>query len=267
MANDLKTFKFTNKADYATSTTGWVVNDGIVVDALGGNDRITGGGSLFYGIINDGTINTGAGNDRITGPGGIYTEGTINTGNGNDMITGRCTNDLGIINYGTLGIINYGTIDTGDGNDTITGTSTGNGVGILNSGTINTGDGNDRITGTSSSGYGILNNETINTGDGNDIVDALEGGFGGNGTTYLDDGNDTLKGFGTGNFYGGAGTDKLIFGEGTYVISGSTVVFDGVIMNVNQFEQIGGANGGLFTFGDGTLTVSSTGVGTLDPLG
>ena len=68
MANDLKTFKFTNKADYATSTTGWFVNDGIVVDALGGNDRITGGGSLFYGIINDGTINTGAGNDKITGP-------------------------------------------------------------------------------------------------------------------------------------------------------------------------------------------------------
>ena len=122
--------------------------------------------------------------------------------------------------------------------------------------------GNDIIKGTSSTDSGIFNNGTINTGAGKDIVDALEGGFDGNGTTYLDAGNDTLKGFGTGNFYGGAGTDKLFFGEGTYVISGSTVVFNGATMNVNQFEKIGGANGGLFTFQDGTLTVSSTGVGT-----
>ena len=210
MANNLKSFKFTNKADTALSVTGWEVLEGVVINALAGNDIIKGTSSTYYGIFNNGTINTGA------------------------------------------------------GNDTIIGTGTGNFYGILNYGTINTGDGNDRITGTGGTGTGIYNDDdgTINTGDGNDIVDALEGGFDGDGTTYLDAGNDTLKGFGTGNFYGGAGTDKLFFGEGTYLISGSTVVFNGATMNVNQFEKIGGANGGLFTFQDGTLTVSSTGVGT-----
>ena len=163
MANNLKSFKFTNKADTAISVTGWEVLKGVVINALAGNDIIKGTSTYFTGT----------------------------------------STYAGIFNYGT-----------------------------------------------------------IKTGDGNDIVDALEGGFDGDGTTYLDAGNDTLKGFGTGNFYGGAGTDKLFFGEGTYVISGSTVVFNGATMNVNQFEKIGGANGGLFTFQDGTLTVSSTGVGT-----
>ena len=181
MANNLKSFKFTNKADTAISVTGWEVLEGVVINALAGNDIIKGTSSTDSGIFNNGTINTGAGKDTIIGTSGYY---------------------------------------------------------------------------------GIFNNGTINTGAGKDIVDALEGGFDGDGTTYLDAGNDTLKGFGTGNFYGGAGTDKLFFGEGTYVISGSTVVFNGATMNVNQFEKIGGANGGLFTFQDGTLTVSSTGVGT-----
>ena len=208
MASNLKSFKFTKKADTAISVTGWEVLEGVVINALAGNDRITDTSSTYSGIFNDGTINTG------------------------------------------------------DGNDTITGTGSGYGIGISNNGIIKTGAGDDIIKGTSSYSSGISNYGTINTGAGKDIVDALEGGFAGNGTTYLDADNDKLKGFGTGNFHGGAGTDKLFFGEGTYVISGSTVVFNGATMNVNQFEKIGGANGGLFTFQDGTLTVSSTGVGT-----
>ena len=232
MANNLKSFKFTKKADTAISETGWEVLEGVVINALAGNDIIKGTSTRRRrAILNYGTINTGAGKDTIIGT----STGTYS------------------------GISNYGTINTDTGNDTIIGTSTG--IGIFNNGTIDTGDGKDTITGTGT-GYGILNYGTINTGAGKDIVDALEGGFDGDGTTYLDAGNDTLKGFGTGNFYGGAGTDKLFFGEGTYVISGSTVVFNGATMNVNQFEKIGGANGGLFTFQDGTLTVSSTGVGT-----
>jgi hypothetical protein len=259
MANNLKSFEFTNKADTAISVRGWEVLEGVVINALAGNDIIKGTSSTYYGILNFGTIKTGDGKDTITGTGtGISNYGTINTGIGNDIIKGTGSG------YG-YGIRNYGTINTGDGDDIIKGTS--DGYGINNYGTINTGDGNDRITGTGGDFYGIfscgiLNYDTINTGAGKDIVDALEGGFAGNGTTYLDAGNDTLKGFGTGNFYGGAGTDKLFFGEGTYVISGSTVVFNGATMNVNQFEKIGGANGGVFTFQDGTLTVSSTGVGT-----
>ena len=240
MAKNLKSFKFTKKADKAISEKGWEVLEGVAINALAGNDTITGTGTGINndGIKNDGTIKTGDGNDTITGTGGtgIFNNGAINTGAGNDRIIGT--------GYGLFsdGIENNGAINTGAGNDTIIGT----GYNIFNG-----------LDGT-----GIFNYGTINTGAGKDIVDALEGGFAGNGTTYLDAGNDTLKGFGTGNFYGGAGTDKLFFGEGTYVISGSTVVSDGETMKVFKFEKIGGANGGHFDFQNGTLTVNAAGVGT-----
>jgi hypothetical protein len=113
MTKNLKEFKFTKKADRAISKKGWVLGARVVVKALAGNDTIRGRGR---GFDNKGTINTGAGNDTITGIGtrtGISNEGTINTGDGNDTITGT-----GIYNY-------YGTINTGAGNDMITGTGTG----------------------------------------------------------------------------------------------------------------------------------------------
>ena len=252
----LKSFRFTNLADRATSTTGWEVFKGVVVNALAGNDTIAGTGD-YYGIYSLGTINTDTGNDTITGTGrgsyyGIYNDGTIDTGAGNDTITGT--------SIGGFGIINNGIINTGIGNDTIAGTSA-RAYGIKNNGTIDTGAGNDTITGTG--GYfGIVNNGTINTGTGNDTVYALKGGFLGDGKIYLGADNDELKGFGAGSFYGGAGIDKLFFGEGTYVISGSTVVSDGKTMKVFEFEEIGGANGGLFAFKNGTLTVDAAGAGT-----
>ena len=122
--------------------------------------------------------------------------------------------------------------------------------------------GNDKITGTSIYELGIDNDGTINTGKGSDVVDALEGRFGGNGDTYLGGGSDTIKGFGTGNFYGGNGIDKMLFSRGTYIVSDSVIVSDSMKMNVNEFENIGGANGGLFALKDGTFTVDSAGVGT-----
>jgi hypothetical protein len=33
-------------------------------------------------------------------------------------------------------------------------------------------------------------------------------------------------------------------------------------MTVNEFEKIGGSNGGIFNFTDGTLTVNANGVAT-----
>ena len=122
--------------------------------------------------------------------------------------------------------------------------------------------GDDTITGISTRELGISNDGKINTGKGDDLVNALEGGFGGIGNTYLGDNNDTLMGFGTGSFYGGSGSDKVLFGEGTYTIRGLIITSDGVTMSVNEFENIGGAYGGLFAFKDGTLTVDSKGVGT-----
>jgi hypothetical protein len=227
MASNLADFSFTNRSDTAISDDGWYVNPEVVVNARAGNDTITGTG--------------------------IYNLGTINTGTGNDTITGIRT---GILTGGTIGIVNYGgTIDTGAGNDTIT----GNGIshGIYNSGTINTGGGRDTITGN-----GISNSGTINTGSGRDTVDALQGGFQGEGRIILGAQNDTLKGFGTGTFKGGTGIDKILFGQGTYTITGPSIISDGVTMNVYEFEKIGGASGGLFNFMNGTLTVNSDGVAT-----
>ena len=66
----------------------------------------------------------------------LYNNRTMNTGAGNDEITGTNAYGWGISAY-------FGsTIDTGEGNDTIT----GNGItGIYNNGIIKTGDGEDSI--------------------------------------------------------------------------------------------------------------------------
>jgi hypothetical protein len=243
-----------------------------------GNDTITGigTGNGAFAIGNYGTINTGTGNDSIIGVTtnngiGIYTFGTINTSAGNDIITGISTGSGlssskdSIFN---IGIFNdESTIDTGTGNDIISGT--GN-FGISNTGTINTGAGNDIITGMSTgAGFigvetggesGIYNTGTINTGTGNDTVSSIVGCFSGNGSIDLGAGNDTLIGFGTGNFYGGTGIDKILLGEGTYKISGSTINSGGVSMKASQFEQIGGVNGGVFSYSNGNVIVNADGV-------
>jgi hypothetical protein len=277
VTKNLSLFPFNNRANIATSVDGWYVDAGVVVNTLAGNDIISGIGGTSNTDINNGIANkvsisnngiiiTGTGNDSIYGISdgiGVYNTGTINTGTGNDNITGISTGS-GLSSSKTsifnIGIFNDEfTIDTGTGNDIISGT--GN-FGIYNTGTINTGTGKDNITGIGNV-VGLDNVGTINTGEGNDLVNALKGGFGGNGNTFLGGNNDTLKGFGTGSFYGGTGIDKILFGQGTYTVSGTTIVSDGVTMNVNEFETIGGANGGLFTFKDGTLTVDAAGVGTL----
>ena len=285
---NLALFKFTNLADRAINSDAWFVDLGDVVDTLDGNDTIaaSGGGN---GIEIGGTLNTGAGNDTIKASTTDYTAiknyRTINTGTGDDTITGIGVR-LGNGSFGT-GINNQAKcrINTGAGNDTIKGSS------IDNSGRINTGAGNDTIKVNS-----IDNSGAINTGAGNDIVDALVGGFNGTsiglggtysvfaeqGTTNLGANNDTLKGFGGGKFNGGTGIDKILLGEGTYQINGNSIksdyakycntvyLGDGIYedecvlkgMNVNEFERIGGVNGGLFAFKDGTLTVDGAGVGT-----
>ena len=251
MAKNLKSFEFTNKADKAISKTGWDIDFFAKIDTGAGNDTITGTGSGID-INSSGKIDTGAGNDTITGTGsdtGIENFGKIDTGAGNDRIKGTGKD---------FGIFSFGNIITGAGNDTITGTGSDL-VGIYSLGKIDTGAGNDTITGTGKD-CGIDAN-MIDTGTGDDIVDALKGGFK-YGVIYLGPDNDTLKGFGEGKFYGGIGIDNMLFGEGTYEISGSNVVSGGVTMNVFEFEKIGGANGGLFIFSNGTLTVDSAGIGT-----
>ena len=134
---------------------------------------------------------------------------------------------------------------------------------------INTGNGNDTITGYGKYGIILDKNSTINTGDGKDTVDALEAsdlGFDNDGTIHLGAGNDILKGFGFGKFYGGTGKDKILLGKGKYKVSDSKIVGtvrgDWEKITAYEFEKIGGVNGGLFDFKDGTLTIDSKGVGT-----
>ncbi len=229
-----------------------------------GNDTIAGTSTVGTGINNTGSINTGAGDDIITGTSidgtGIYNADIIDTGCGNDTII----SDRSIVNAKTVvGSIDTsgngrspiltnltGIILTGDGDDTIMGIDI---AGIINEAdcTINTSAGNDTIIGISSiaNGIGIINGGTINTGAGDDIVDALFGGFRDMGTTYLENGADSLKGFGSGFFDGGNGEDRLLFGSGTYSVSnaenidGFYTISNGITdMFVKNFELIGSAS-------------------------
>ncbi|MFB2876802.1 beta strand repeat-containing protein [Floridanema aerugineum] len=267
-----------------------------------GGDTIRGTGS-FIGLNNEGTMETGNGNDRITGDGnGIRNAGNIaiiRTGNGNDTITGSVTGSgfYGIINDGEAkieagdgimkitgsgsvdGILNqfgstiqvgtgtntisgtggnsginnrFSNILTGAGVDTITGTATGTaGVGIRNEfvSTIQTGDGTDVLTGRGT--VGIYNDGVINLGNGNNTVAALTaagtvGTFTGTGSIIFGTDQDRLRGFGTGNFSGGGGTDIVELPTGSYTVGSATVnantfvtfTSGGITMNVTEFETL-----------------------------
>ena len=201
------------------------------LDTGNGNDMITGTG--YVGVVNENavsTFNTGDGNDTIIGNGirgaGISNNGVMDTGEGHDIING--TNIITDTDTGYLaGIGNYNNLTTGDGNDIITGIG---GTGIYNSGVINTGNGEDFIIGQGSldaidTGYvtfGIYNNGgVINMGDGNDSIIAhggFESGSNSSGAWYLGEGEDYIKGFGNGDFYGGNGNDTLELTPGTYTV-------------------------------------------------
>lgn len=236
-------------------------------DVITVNGRIRNVGKIDMGIGRDlissnqfldnhGTIMMGVGDDRIniTSPASItlvtiLNSGNILTGSGDDRIFGT-NNDIGTFPlFNSIGIGNGGSIHTGIGHDRITGT--GGNYGVVNSGTINTADGNDVITGNGAT-KGIENYGSILTGDGSDSVNALRGGFSGLGTTNLGSGSDILRGFGTGTFYGGPGSDTLIFNPGIYTITAAAPGFYqitnlGVQMTVSSFERFGaGADVPLF---------------------
>jgi hypothetical protein len=141
-------------------------------------------------------------------------------------------------------------IDTGDGNDIITSTAV-----IYNEGVINTGDGADSIivdggiddiTGTT---YGIYNNGgAIITGDGNDSIIANEGiksAPNSSGAWFLGEGDDYIKSFGSGDFYGGNGNDTLELTPGTYTVeiwaeAGESPIFTkgNQLMITSEFERL-----------------------------
>jgi len=247
----------------------WGITNGGNFDTGDGNDRIRGiGDSEYwggYGILNSSlTFNTGDGNDTIDGTGsyGIYNSGFINTGNGEDIIIIKGKDEVGSalfnsststidtggnddIIIGSGGIDNYGNIDTGDGDDSLTASilaeiSYSNRA-LENFNAIETGEGNDIITSTDI----IYNQGVINTGNGNDSIIAkggFESGSNSTGGVFLGNGEDYIKGFGSGNFYGESGNDILELTPGTYTvgISGTMVNFTkySAMMITSEFEQL-----------------------------
>jgi hypothetical protein len=108
-------------------------------------------------------MDTGDGNDIITGTGSVSIANTINstidTGDGNDLISAMGTRD---------GIENYGTINTGKGNDRIIadGGYCGDFVG---SGSVFLGNGQDYLKG--------FGNGNFNGGNGQDILELTSGSY------------------------------------------------------------------------------------------
>jgi len=223
-----------------TNTFGFGIfqSDRATIDTGNGNDIIAGSSAISRGIANlfDSIINTGDGNDTITGEGfvGISNFSSIlETGDGNDRITGNSnsnsdfdgsgiSNDIGLIDTGEgndiitgiKGISNYqGTINTRNGDDSII----SEGIFINDSGAIETGEGNDIITSTGV----IYNYGVINTGNGDDLIIANEGfesSPNSSGAWFLGEGEDYIKGFGSGDFYGGNGLDILELTPGSYTV-------------------------------------------------
>jgi hypothetical protein len=246
------------------------INEG-TLNTEDGNDIITVFGQSIGFLNEGGTLNTGEGNDTITAYSSIgsgivnYFGGAINTGNGEDSIISNAfsNNDgvfleggddsiilNGFFSYSELALYNSNTIETGDGNDTITSSI----AGIDNYGIINTGNGDDSIIvegGSYESGttYGIKNyGGAINMGDGNDSIIAnagFESDPNSSGAWFLGEGEDYIKGFGNGDFYGGNGNDTLELTPGSYTVGiwgegNTSVIFTkgNSLMITSEFEQL-----------------------------
>jgi hypothetical protein len=250
-----------------------IITEVTTIDTGNGNDTITGssGGTGIDSRANT-TINTGDGNDIITGYSGSDGRGifllssVIDTGQGNDIIEGTSQGGSGLL-FGTADFSVEGRVDTGEGDDVITGTgsdygiynltkiNTGNGADsiisqgtLFNSGEVFLGDGNDSITANTVNSddiitsAGIIDNQgVINTGNGADSI-IVDGGFNGTGSVFLGEGEDYIKGFGSGDFYGGNGNDTLELTPGSYTVgigdTSTTFTKGNQLLITSEFEQL-----------------------------
>jgi hypothetical protein len=171
-------------------------------------------------IRDDVTVDTRGGNDKLIVTnelgGGIEVKGTLLMGDGHDMIDVR-TKDA------VVGIENFGTIDMGNGDDYIYTEVT-------------------KVIGQDEDA--LINHKVLNMGDGDDVIDARNGGLGGNGQIEMGDGDDEFSGFGDMSLVdGGEGQDKLRLGRGVYsVIKKGTAyrVAKGIgNLDIKNFELVG----------------------------
>lgn len=214
---------------------------GITVDAMGGDDTVTGGagGDIVAGGDGDDSLTGNAGDDSLTGGAGADTltggtgADTLSGGGGNDVITGGTgADDM----TGGAGADTF-EIEDGFGDDSIDGSAGGTDFDSLDFSAMTGGidvtatgaesgtatDGNDTLTfdeieGLVLTGFddtldGTANSEdwTVDAGAGNDSI--LTGG--GDDTITAGDGNDTLIG-GDGDdlYFGGLGDDEIYLAGG-----------------------------------------------------
>ncbi len=229
---------------------GIFINDRATLNTGEGNDTIIGSASGAYGdgyggygiFMYDSTINTGNGEDSIISQGTFLNWGGVFLGHGNDSITST--------NYSQRAFENYNFIEIGDGDDIITSNGLIYNLGIINTGNVNdsiiANGGIDEITGNY---YSIYNNGgNINTGDGNDSIIANAGfqsGENSSGSVFLGEGEDYIKSFGNGDFYGGSGNDILELTPGTYTVGiwgegGESPIFTkgNQLMITSEFETL-----------------------------
>jgi Ca2+-binding RTX toxin-like protein len=243
---------FTNQSDLRASTGDDVVglaNAGEVLDALAGNDSITGGGGndIVFGNAGADTLDGGSGADFLNGGGsgdtvlGGGAADTVLGGDGADALEGGGSGDL------LLGEDQSDTIHGDGGNDTVQG-----------------GAGRDSVYGGADddSLWGDHNPFAVWT-DGSGAADLINGGSG----------NDKL--------YGGSGDDTLDGGSGDDVLMGDDYDYDGLVEGDDLFTLSEGRDtmngwGGVDTidasaatqgvnfnfnpFGNGTGTYSSSGL-------
>lgn len=209
------------------------------IDTSSGNDSVFGTSATDSGIDNYGLLNTGDGNDHITGEGTngiISTYSLISTGNGDDLINGDGSTIYGI----SLG---GGTINGGLGDDTIQGSGGEDGIHTYFTGTeINSDSGKDYILGTGAR-HGIYHFAgTISGGDGNDTIKGVDN----NDTIFLsDDAFGTDSGIQNWSVIDGGSGDDLIIGEGFAV----GIDNRGTIYGGDGNDTINAINGGFQGYG------------------
>ncbi len=129
MVLDLSSITFTEQDDIVPESGEEIIINESITNTLAGNDIIFGSNDNYY--INS-LVNYGLKN---------WAE--LNTGDGNDIISGNTADNASLLyNYGNYGLVNYGTLNAGAGNDLIFGSGNfilrgGYFEGIYNSGILN----------------------------------------------------------------------------------------------------------------------------------
>ena len=203
------------------------IADGTVIENLetgAGNDTITGNGAAN-------SIMSGAGNDNIDGGAGAD---SLGGGDGNDTVDGQSSADLIEGNGGSdmlTGGTGADTISGGEGNDTIYGNTGSDTIqGGAGQDSISAGESEDLVTGGDHADYliGRTGADTIYGNSGNDDLYGSEGAdllLGGDDDDYLSGGtgNDDLYGQnGNDSLFGNEGSDYLSGGAGDDELRGAT---------------------------------------------